>query len=156
MRAVGWVERQLRRADRFQQRHTVLSFPWAVARKCARRSIRSRATVALTIGIAGTVYGSLGAGFSAQNAMNTVWNIPHVRWPRFWARYARTLVLLAAEINVVLHYWRWPRSVVQPPLTQADRLVPERLAQMQVRRPEERISAAFTEAAGEDPLAGRR
>jgi len=37
--------------------------------------------VALVIGIAGTVYGSLGVGFAAQNAINTVWNIPHVHWP---------------------------------------------------------------------------
>ena len=227
-------------------------------------------TTALVIGIAGTVYGSLGVGFAAQNAMNTVWNIPHVRRPRFWARYARTfavigllglasvsstalaafataiaggfdstalavaasavvnlglfllafkvltaeplrarevavgaviatvfwevlqligtwyvtrglrtaspvygvfavvitllswmylgsqLVLLAAEINVVLRYRLWPRSLIQPPLIQADRLVLRRLAQMQVRRPEEEITASFTEAADEDPLAGRR
>jgi len=47
-------------------------------------------TVALVIGIAGTLYGSLGVGFAAQNAMNTVWNIPYVRWPSFWTRYLRT------------------------------------------------------------------
>lgn len=35
---------------------------------------------------------------------------------------------------------------------QADRLVFLRLAQMEVRRPEERVIASFTEAAGEDPL----
>jgi YihY family inner membrane protein len=331
LRHVGWAERQVRRADRFQQRHAVLAFPVAVAQKFGNDQaggkaalmayyglfalfplllllatilgfvlsgdpalrdrlidsavgnipvigdqLRSEAhplegnTVALVIGIAGTVYGSLGIGLAAQNAMNTVWNIPHVRRPSFWARYARTLgaigllglasvsstalaafatavarggeapvlavaasvlanlglfllafkvltaeplrarevaagaviaavfwealqligtwyvtrglrtasptygafavvitllswlylgsqlVLLAAEINVVLRYRLWPRSVIQPPLTQADRLVLQRLAQMQVRRPEERVSASFTQAADEDPLAGRR
>ena len=30
---VGWAERQVRRADRFQQRHAVLAFPWAVLQK---------------------------------------------------------------------------------------------------------------------------
>jgi hypothetical protein len=30
---VGWVERQVRQADRFQQRHVVLAVPWAVAQK---------------------------------------------------------------------------------------------------------------------------
>ena len=227
-------------------------------------------TAALIIGIAGTVYGSLGIGFAAQNAMNTVWNIPHVHWPSIWIRYARTfgvigllglasitstalaafatavasgeqatvlavsasavlnlgifllafkvltaeplrtrevavgaviatvfwealqligtwyvtrglehaspvygifavvitllswlylgsqLFLWAAEINVVLRYRLWPRSVTQPPLTRADRLVFQRLAQMQVRRPEEEISTSFTEAADEDPLTGAR
>ena len=33
MRQIGWIERQVRRADRFQQRHTVLAFPWAVVQK---------------------------------------------------------------------------------------------------------------------------
>jgi uncharacterized BrkB/YihY/UPF0761 family membrane protein len=47
-------------------------------------------TTALIIGIVGTVYGSLGIGFAAQNAMNKVWNIPYVRRPSFWKRYART------------------------------------------------------------------
>jgi YihY family inner membrane protein len=226
-------------------------------------------TAALVIGIIGTIYGSLGVGFAAQNAMNTVWNIPFVRWPSIWTRYARTLAaigllgllsvastvltviatavahgqnqaatdlaligsvlvnlglfllafmvltaeplrlrevavgaaiatvfwealqligtwyvarglahatptygvfavvitllswlylgsqlfLWAAEINVVLRYRLWPRSVTQPPLTRADRLVFRRLAQMEVRRPEERVSASFTDAADEDPLA---
>jgi uncharacterized BrkB/YihY/UPF0761 family membrane protein len=73
-----------------------------------------------------------------------------------WLYLGSQLVLLAAEINVVLHYRLWPRSLMQPPLTQADRLVLQRLARMQVRRPEQEISASFTEAADEDPLAGRR
>ena len=33
MPRVSWAERQVRRADRFQQRHAVLAFPWAVAQK---------------------------------------------------------------------------------------------------------------------------
>ena len=44
------------------------------------------------------------------------------------------------------------RSVTQPPLTQADRRVFRRLAQMEVRRPEVKVIASFTEAADEDPL----
>jgi hypothetical protein len=44
--------------------------------------------------------------------------------------------------------------VTQPPLTRANRLVFRRLAQMEVRRPEELVSASFTDAADEDPLAG--
>jgi YihY family inner membrane protein len=324
---VNWVERQIRRADRFQQRHAVLAFPWAVAQKFGNDQAGGKAalmayyglfalfplllllvtilgfvlsgnpalraqvidstlgnfpvigtelrsqlhplegnTTALVIGIAGTIYASLGIGFAAQNAMNTVWNIPYVRWPPIWTRYARTfgvigllglasvsstaltafatavahgdtaavlavaasflvnlglfllafqvltaeplrvrevaigavaatvfwealqligtwfvtrglrnasptygifavvitllswmylgsqMVLWAAEINVVLRYRLWPRSITQPPLTQADRLVFRRLAQMEVRRPEEKVIASFTEAADEDPL----
>ena len=327
MRQVGWVERQIRRVDRFQQRHTVIAFPWAVMQKFGNDQAGSKAaliayyglfalfplllllatvlgfvlsgnpalrdqlinsalghfpvigdqirsqvhplegnTTALIIGIVGTLYGSLGIGFAMQNAMNTVWNIPFVRWPNIWLRYARTfgiiaifgaavvgstaltafatavatgvtattlaiagafllnlglfllafmvltaeplrprdvavgvicatvfwqilqligtwyvtrglqqagptygifavvitllswlylgaqLTMWAAEINVVLRYRLWPRSVTQPPLTRADRLMLERLVQMEVRRPEQRASTSFTAQADEDPL----
>jgi YihY family inner membrane protein len=328
-RQVGWAERQIRRIDRFQQRHVVLAFPWAVMQKFGNDQAGGKAalmayyglfalfplllllatilgfvlagdpalraqlinsalsnipvigdqlksdvhplegnTVALIVGIAGTVYGSLGVGFASQNAMNTVWNIPYVQWPNIWIRYARTfgvigllglavasstalatfatavahgpaypalslagsvllnlglfllafmvltaeplrprdvavgvitatafwetlqligtwfvsrglqhasptygvfaviitllswlylgaqLTLLAAEINVVLRYRLWPRSLTQPPLTRADRLTLARLARMETRRPEEVVSTSFTGAADEDPLQG--
>jgi hypothetical protein len=42
--------------------------------------------------------------------------------------------------------------VTQPPLTRADRLVFQRLAQIEVCRPEVEIAASFTEEADEDPL----
>jgi YihY family inner membrane protein len=326
---VSWAERQVRRIDRFQQRHVVLAFPWAVMQKFGNDQAGGKAalmayyglfalfplllllatilgfvlagnqelrdslinsalanipvigpqlsddvhplegnTVALIVGIAGTVYGSLGVGFASQNAMNTVWNIPYVQWPNIWIRYARTfgligllglavisstalaafatavahgpaatallvtgsvlvnmglfllafmvltaeplrprdvavgvitatafwetlqlvgtwfvarglrhasptygvfavvitllswlylgaqLTLLAAEINVVLRYRLWPRSLTQPPLTRADRLTLARLARMETRRPEEVVSTSFTGAADEDPLQG--
>ncbi len=328
-RQVGWAERQVRRADRFQQRHAVLAFPWAVVQKFGNDQAGGKAalmayyglfalfplllllatilgfvlagdpalrerlidsalgnipvigeqlrsdvhplngnTAALIFGIAGTIYGSLGIGFASQNAMNTVWNVPYVRWPNIWKRYARTfgvigllglgsvsstalatfatavaqgtaatvlavtgsvlvnlglfllafmvltaeplrprdvaagvvcatafwetlqligtwyvsrglrqasptygffavvitllswlylgaqLTLLAAEINVVLRYRLWPRSVTQPPLTKADKLTLERLALMETRRPEEVVTVSFTGAADEDPLRG--
>jgi YihY family inner membrane protein len=326
---VGWAERQIRRADRFQQRHTVLAFPWAVLQKFGNDQAGGKAaliayyglfalfplllllatvlgfalsgnpalreqlidsalgnipvigdqlrsevhplegnTAALVVGIVGTIYGSLGIGFAAQNAMNTVWNIPYVRWPNIWKRYLRTfgaigllglavvsstalaafatavanglaatvlgvagsllvnlglfllafmvltaeplrprdvavgvvcatvfwetlqligtwyvtrglakasptygvfavvitllswiylgaqLTLLAAEINVVLRYRLWPRSVTQPPLTRADRLTLTRLARMEIRRPEQVVTASFTGEADRDPLEG--
>ena len=47
-----------------------------------------------------------------------------------WLYLGSQLTLWAAEINVVLRYRLWPRSLAQPPLTQADRRVFTRLAQM--------------------------
>jgi len=276
MRQVSWAERQIRRVDRFQQRHAVLGFPWAVVQKFGDDQAGSKAalmayyglfalfplllllatilgfalsgdpalreslidsalgnlpvigdqirsdvhplegnTTALIIGLAGTIYGSLGIGFASQNAMNKVWNIPYVRWPGFWGRYARKvltaeplrarevavgailatvfwealqlagtwyvtrglrhagptygffavvitllswlylgsqLTLWAAEINVVLRYRLWPRSLMRPPLTAADKLMLVRLAEMEVRRPEQQIITSFTDEADEDPL----
>jgi uncharacterized BrkB/YihY/UPF0761 family membrane protein len=69
-----------------------------------------------------------------------------------WIYLGAQLFLLAAEINVVQHYRLWPRSVVQPPLTAADRKVFERLTRMAVRRPEAELSIAFTPEADRDPL----
>ena len=326
---VSWPERQVRRVDRFQQRHVVLAFPWAVMQKFGNDQAGGKAALmayyglfalfplllllvtilfyalsgnpalreqvissalggipvigdqiksevhpiegsptALIIGIVGTIYGGLGIGFAAQNAMNTVWNVPFVRWPNIWKRYLHTfgvigllglailsstalttfgtaiangvaatvfsivgafvvnlglfllafmvltaeplrprdvtvgvvcaavfwqtlqlagiwyvsrglqhasatygvfaivitllswlylgsqLTLLAAEINVVLRYRLWPRSVTQPPLTRADRLTLTRLARMETRRPEQVVTAYFTGEADRDPLDG--
>jgi YihY family inner membrane protein len=69
-----------------------------------------------------------------------------------WIYLGAQLFLLAAEINVVHRYRLWPRSIVQPPLTAADRQVFERLTNMAVRRPEAQLSIRFTAEADRDPL----
>ena len=71
-----------------------------------------------------------------------------------WIYIGAQLFLLAAEINVVLRYRLWPRSLVQPPLTVADREVFRRLATSAVRRPEVEVAVAFSPEADRDPLAG--
>jgi YihY family inner membrane protein len=326
---VNWAERQVRRADRFQQHHPVVGFPFAVLQKFGNDQAGAKAAlmayygffalfpllllfatilgfalsgepalrdrlintalgnfpvigdqlredvhplegsaIGLCIGVIGTLYGTLGIGFASQNAMNTVWNIPYVKWPNIWKRYLRTfgiigilalasltstalaafttavasgfgatllgvvasaivnfglfllafkvltatplptravalgaavatvfwealqllgtwyvaralshatptygffavviallswlalgsqLTLWAAEINVVRRFRLWPRSITQPPLTDADRRVFQRLARMEVRRPEVKVAASFTKQADRDPLDG--
>ncbi len=69
-----------------------------------------------------------------------------------WIYLGAQFFLLAGEINVVKRYRLWPRSMTQPPLTMADRLVFERLARMEVRRPEAEVQIEFTPAADLDPL----
>jgi len=223
---------------------------------------------ALIVGIAGTVWGTLGLGQAAENAMNAVWNIPYVQWPNFFLRRARSgllivalgvatllsaalatfasrlgsgiavpfayagsvlitfamftvaftvltaepvgwrevasgaaiatvfwqglqaiggwyvarelrgasntygffaivivllswmflaaqLVLMAVEINVVRKYHLWPRSLTQPPLTEADRETFARLARMEIRRPEYEVHVTFKPEADFDPLTER-
>lgn len=70
-----------------------------------------------------------------------------------WIYLAAQLTLLAAEINVVRKYHLWPRSITQPPLTDGDRAVFERLARMQTRRPEYEVRTRFLPTARHDPLA---
>src|SRR5262249_22626239 len=73
-------------------------------------------TVALIVGIAGTIYGSLGVGFASQNAMNTVWNIPYVQWPNIWLRRGRTWGVLGLLPRAVFSPPPPPRSA--PPIAQ--------------------------------------
>jgi uncharacterized BrkB/YihY/UPF0761 family membrane protein len=70
-----------------------------------------------------------------------------------WIYLGAQMFFLAAEINVVHRYRLWPRSITQPPLTVADREVFERLARMEIRRPEVGLRVEFLPEADEDPLA---
>ncbi|GAA2239982.1 MULTISPECIES: YihY/virulence factor BrkB family protein [Kitasatospora] len=220
--------------------------------------------LALAVGLAGALYGAQGVGQAAQNAMNTVWNVPFKEWPGFvgrrvrgfailvvlglgvllssaligyaprfgplngpWTLAASTIVnfgvflaaftmltaatvrvrdvligvviatgfwevlqtvgdvyvryvinhaadvygffaiviglltwvftgarltLLAAEINVVLRYRLWPRSMTQPPFTPQDKDAFTLLAKMEERRPEETVEATFSAEADRQPL----
>ncbi len=48
----------------------------------------------LVIGVLGTLYGGLGVGSAAQNAMNEVWDVPIAERPGFMPRLARSLLVL--------------------------------------------------------------
>ena len=58
------------------------------------------------------------------------------------------LSLYAAELNVVRARRLWPRSFVQPPLTEADRRVLSDLVRQSQRRPEQAVAAGFADVAG--------
>ena len=63
------------------------------------------------------------------------------------------MTLYAAEVNVVRARRLWPRSIVQPPLTRADREVLSSLALESKRRPEQYVGVGFsdrTQPAGEE------
>jgi YihY family inner membrane protein len=74
-----------------------------------------------------------------------------------WLYLAVQLTLYSAEINVVLSRRLWPRSIVQPPLTEADRSSIALQALQSQRREEEHIEVSFddrpsgTEAPGRTP-----
>jgi YihY family inner membrane protein len=60
-----------------------------------------------------------------------------------WLYLSTQLVLYAAEVNVVLARRLWPRSLLQPPLTEPDREVLTALARTEERRPEQRVQVTF-------------
>jgi YihY family inner membrane protein len=66
----------------------------------------------------------------------------------WWLYLTGQVVLYAAEVNVVRHHRLWPRSLVQPPLTPADRQVLSAYATEQQRRPEEEVSVRFEDDQG--------
>jgi YihY family inner membrane protein len=60
-----------------------------------------------------------------------------------WIYLAVEVTVYSAEINVVLARRLWPRAIVQPPLTEADRASMALQALQNQRRPEEHIEVTF-------------
>jgi len=61
-----------------------------------------------------------------------------------WLYLSAQILLYAAEVNVVLARRLWPRSLLQPPLIEADRRVLTALAEAERRRAEQTIQVRFT------------
>jgi YihY family inner membrane protein len=71
-----------------------------------------------------------------------------------WIYVGVQAIVYAAEINVVLARRMWPRSLVQPPLTEADRASMALQALQNQRRPEQEVEVRFTDRpAGVQPSA---
>ena len=60
-----------------------------------------------------------------------------------WIYIAVEITVYSAEINVVLARRLWPRAIVQPPLTEADRSSMALQALQNQRRPEQHIEVTF-------------
>ncbi len=62
-----------------------------------------------------------------------------------WIYFGVQATVYAAEINVVLARRLWPRAMVQPPLTEADRRSMALQALQNQRRPEQVVEVSFTD-----------
>jgi YihY family inner membrane protein len=62
-----------------------------------------------------------------------------------WIYLAVEITVYSAEINVVLARRLWPRALIQPPLTEADRSSLTLQAQQNQRHPEQHIEVTFTD-----------
>jgi YihY family inner membrane protein len=65
-----------------------------------------------------------------------------------WIYVAVRIIVYSAEVNVVLYRHLWPRSIVQPPLTKADKESLALQALQNQRRKEEHVEVTFDETAG--------
>ena len=98
-----------------------------------------------------TVLQVLGTYFiqhQVANARSTYGTFALVIGLLVWIYLGAQVTLYAAEINVVRTERLWPRSIVQPPLTEADRATYERAAVAEERRPEEDVAVGFDDGAG--------
>jgi YihY family inner membrane protein len=69
-----------------------------------------------------------------------------------WLYIAVQVTVYAAEVNVVLARHLWPRSIIQPPLTEADRSSMALQALQNQRRPEQDVTVSFNDRPrGESP-----
>jgi len=68
-----------------------------------------------------------------------------------WIYLATEVTVYSAEINVVLARRLWPRSMIQPPLTEADRASMAVQALQNQRRPEQHIEVTFTDRETDAP-----
>jgi uncharacterized BrkB/YihY/UPF0761 family membrane protein len=62
-----------------------------------------------------------------------------------WLYLGAQITLYAAELNVVRIRRLWPRSIVQPPLTDADRRTFDAIALQGERRPEQSVESHWDE-----------
>ncbi len=68
-----------------------------------------------------------------------------------WIYLGANLTVFAAEANVVWARHLWPRSLVQPPLTEADERVLAAIVEQGRRRPEQTVRVGFEDRAAPDP-----
>ncbi len=71
-----------------------------------------------------------------------------------WLYLAAEITVYAAEINVVLSRHLWPRSLLQPPLTEADRATLALQALQNQRRDEQHVTVTFTDRPAGQPDSG--
>jgi uncharacterized BrkB/YihY/UPF0761 family membrane protein len=62
-----------------------------------------------------------------------------------WIYLVVEVTIYAAEVNVVVARKLWPRSIVQPPLTKADRKTLALFPLAEQRRDEQRVAVSFTD-----------
>jgi YihY family inner membrane protein len=71
-----------------------------------------------------------------------------------WFALQATVTVYAIEVDVVRARRLWPRAIVQPPLTTADKRLLRVAAEAEIRRPEQQIAIQFSNASAPRSAAG--
>jgi YihY family inner membrane protein len=105
---------------------------------------------ALIAALAWTVLQAVGGyivSHQLQGASDTYGTFAMVIGLLAWIYLGGQITLFAAEVNVVRKRRLWPRAIVQPPLTDADKRALKSYAEQEERRPEEDIIVRIEETA---------
>ncbi len=89
------------------------------------------------------VLGALLVGHNLRHASQVYGYFASVLGLISWLYLGAQLALYAAEINVVRARQLWPRSIVQPPLTEADMRALDDIAEQGKRRPEQSVESVW-------------
>jgi YihY family inner membrane protein len=112
----------------------------------AKIPLRQLAPGAAVAGVGWTILQSLG-GFVVGHYLkndSSVYGLFAIVLGLFaWIYLITQLTVYAAELNVVLARHLWPRGLIQPPLTEADRRSLAAQAVQNTRRPEQRVEVSF-------------
>ncbi len=125
-----------------------LLFFVVVFRVLTRLNLRTRDVLAgaIAAAIAWTVLQAIGGLYvthAVKGASNVYGTFALVIGLLVWIYLGAQMTLYCAEINVVLARRLWPRSLVQPPLTEADERALAEGALVELRRPEQHIAVTF-------------
>jgi YihY family inner membrane protein len=117
-------------------------------RVLTRLRLRTRDVVvgAVAAAVAWTVLQTIGGLYvshAVKGASNVYGTFALVIGLLVWIYLGAQMSLYCAEINVVLARRLWPRSLVQPPLTEADERALAEGALVEQRRPEQHIEVTF-------------
>jgi YihY family inner membrane protein len=140
------------RVDRVWQIAVTLAFNLlfflVLFRVLTRVNLRSRDVLAgaIAASIAWTVLQAIGGLYvthAVKGASNVYGTFALVIGLLVWIYLGAQMTLYCAEINVVRARRLWPRSLVQPPLTEADERALAEGALVERRRPEQHIEITF-------------
>jgi YihY family inner membrane protein len=123
----------------------LLAFKILTARKLSWGDVLPGAVLAAVAWLALQLLGGYIVGHQLKSASQVYGLFAVVIGLLAWMALGATVTLYAAEVNVVRKERLWPRSLVQPPLTEADRAAYRRAAIATERRPEQTIAVRFEE-----------
>ena len=117
----------------------MLAFRILTVEDVAWADVRTGAVIGAIAWTALQAVGGYYVGHQLQGASETYGTFAMVIGLLAWIYLGAQVTLLAAEVNVVKKRRLWPRSIVQPPLTEADERALMEYAKQEERRPEEEI-----------------